>query len=215
MSKWSPGAKVPQQGPVAILAFTHTPLGVRGSLPQIPALAPSLSPNSPPQHQLWTLTLSQANWSTPAFKLSRRCTISGGRRDGMWGSHRGPWIPCRGPSPGPAVTAICLPSPRPRASGLSVANQVGVRLPGRSPVLDELTEWRRTALRGEAAGARRGRGGRAPGGEAGVGAAWLGGVAHHPGVGCDLAVVDALPTGQHTVVQGAVGARACAGGKAA
>ena len=51
------------------------------------------------------------------------------RQDG--GSHKGPWIPYRSPSPGPAVTAICLPSPRPSASGLSMADQVGVRLPER------------------------------------------------------------------------------------
>ena len=134
------------------------------------------------------------------------------RRDG--GSHKGPWIPYRSPSPGPAVTAICLPSPRPSASGLSTQTRLGCGFQGGSPVLDELTERRRTALRGEAAGARRRRGGRAPGGEAGVGTAWLGGVVHHPGVGRDLAVVNALPAGQHTVIQGAVGARACAGGEA-
>lgn len=131
------------------------------------------------------------------------------------------------PSPDPAVTAICLPSPRPSASGLSMADRVGVQLAGGpwqtrwgcglrggSPVLDELTERRRTALRGGAAGAHRRRDGRAPGGEAGVGTAWLGGVVHHPGVSCDLTAADALPTGQHAVVQGAVGACACAGGQA-
>lgn len=43
----------------------------------------------------------------------------------MGGSHKGPWIPYRSPSPDPAVTAICLPSPRPSASGLSTADQGG------------------------------------------------------------------------------------------
>lgn len=83
-----------------------------------------------------------------------------------------------------------------------------------SPVLDELAKGRRAVLPRGGAAAHRRRGGRAPGGEADVGTVRLGGVIHHPLVSRDLAVVSDLPAGQHAVVRGGVGARACAGEKA-